>query len=690
MGSSTLKKPIAKKPANAATEDKTGELPIPAKKPQLVPIKSSLDLSIHEETKEESKTKDLPTPTKIKKMLATEIAALENKTFDDPKLKEDIAEIKNKSLKIVEVQTEIQTISKLITEENSKVIPLLEKQIEEGKKNSEVIGNGLQNLDELKNLISQYHQEYKNEIGTLETKKAELSAEVANLQIVADTYQKTKTQYDALSDEYSLLILQKHELEQDMSKLVISGKDEVVSLQSQKVKCEAELAWIKFELNEYIAKKQIKLQEEADLLSKKELLEKNVSELELKHQDISTQYHEKFSIIENFQTQCDRFVQKIEELKIKEAEEKEEYNRLQIQKKNSEQALAFINVELHEFSIKKENMQFEDAELDQKRVTLNKEISLLEKKHYDISSQARTKAESLASIQAECEKYGRMLESLKKQEIFEKSEMTRLTSEKNQCEHQVSLIKLELHEFQLKKEQKINEQTELDKKRGILEQKISSFELKLEDTSKRFREKTDALSITHEEWQSLVLRVEHLKLAEKHLLTETAELKDALSKLKDAASFSEEKRAHYQAAVKESEENYKTKMDLFERDYQYKVSAMEIELKKREEKGMEEVKARIDETEEAIHRFLNRNQDLLADAIGDAVYVKGQYSLVKTESAPHFSVIKEEIKKVIGNYFHQSVHPNYKEKIMHKIFFYWAISSTIIAASSILLWYFKK
>lgn len=655
-----------------ATEDKTGELPIPPKKPHLVPLRA---------VGEEEKTKDLPTPAKIKDMITKANEA------NDEKIQKEITEIKAQNVKL---QTDLQKVSAFLAAENKKIVPLLEKNLEDGKKNSDIYQQKMEELTELKNLISKYQEDYKNDYNNLEIRKAELISEVANLESVSETYHKTKTQYDSLADEYSLLTLQKHELEQEMLKLVIGGKEEVVNLQTQKVKCEAELAWIKFELNEYYSKKATKETEEAGLLEKQAKLTSEIQNLEIKHQEITAQYHEKFTIISNFQEQCDKFTHKIEELKLLEAEEKEDYNRLQIQKKNCEQALAFINIELHEYSIKKETMQFEDADLDQKRVALGKEISILEKKHHEATSAIRSKTETLTMLQSDCEKAGRNLEALKKQEIFEKNEISRLASEKMHCEHQVSLIKLELHEFSLKKEQKLNEEIELDKKRGILEQKISSLELKLDDTSRRLREKTDAFSITHEEWTALCSRIEHLKIQEHNLKSDTSELKDELSKLKDAASFSEEKRAHYQAATKEAEDSYKIKMDLYEKDYQYKVATMELELKKMEENGLAEVKARIDETQEAIHQFLNKNQDLLAEAIGDVVYVKGQYSLVKADTAPHFDEVKNEIKKVIGSYFHQSVHPNYKEKIMQKIYFYWATSASIIAAGSILLWFFKK
>lgn len=708
MGSSSLKKPLAKKPVlGAATEDKTGELPIPVKKPKLVPLNVM---------GEEEKTADLPPPSKIKKMLAgdntpektstslsldsclvetkpepTNIFNLSEKKAEAENTSQNAPkEITDLSSKTAKIQEELQKVSRFLVQENKKIIPILEKTADHSKKSAEILDQNFQELSDLKNLIEKVHGDYKNDFTELETKRAELVAETAQLEIVAETYHKTKTQYDTLSDEYSLLSLQKHELEQEISKLVVGGKDEVVGLQTQKVKCEAELAWIKFELNEYLAKKETKLIEETELLSKHTRLASEVADLELKHQEITVQYQEKFSTISNFQDQCDKYTKKIEDLKVLEAEEKEEYNRLLIQKKNCDQALAFINVELHEFAIKKESMQFEEADLDQRRASLNKEITHQEKKHFEMTSLIKSKAETLTTIQDECEKYGKKLADFKKQEIFEKNEISRLATEKAHCEHQVSLIKLELHEFSLRKEQKLNEEIELDKKRGILEQKISSCEVKHEDAAKRFREKNDALAITHEEWTALSKRVEQLKIAEINLKAQSAELQDKLSELKDATRFSEEKRTYYQTMINEAEESYKTKMELLEKDYRFKQATMELELKKMEEKGMTEVKARIDETQEAIHRFLNKNQDMLAEAIGDTVYVKGQYSLVKPESAPNFDVVKEEIKKVIGSYFHQSVHPNYKEKIMHKIYLAWALSASIIATASIVLWYFKK
>lgn len=244
-----------------------------------------------------------------------------------------------------------------------------------------------------------------------------------------------------------------------------------------------------------------------------------------------------------------------------------------------------------------------------------------------------------------------------------------------------------------------NENEHYSTKISNAKEEVSKLDEKIEELSICFKALSDSVEkfsaenkILTKENQDLSFEYSKLKMLVDPLKSDLELLQRREFELKEKNELLHGKSLELSQLINDCElkqNHFKQEISILEREYELKKQELELEHRLGKEKNISELKAQISETERGLSTFLKHNQSRLAEAISDVIYVKGQYSINKTEEAPKFEILKEEIKSVIDIYFKQVLDPNFKEKYGTKMLFLWAMSSTILAATSMIFYFFK-
>jgi hypothetical protein len=347
--------------------------------------------------------------------------------------------------------------------------------------------------------------------------------------------------------------------------------------------------------------------------------------------------------------------------------ENEVYNKLLIEMSHLKNEYSLLIAQKHESEKELSHLILEGKDrivsLQEQKIKIEEEISLLKITWAEMEQKTLSKRELESSLKNLQDDYNSLNDKFIHLEFAQKEESFKL------LHHQEEIKKLTiiLEDMKQEKEELNNELIILRKIDNELKYATIHSSEKIQETKNGIEEITQ-------------------KYVEKHQLLEREfNLKEDELKLKNLKL---EDDLNHKFTLTEQE--WYSKLSSLDNEYNLKKEKKEAELKTLEEIKLEELKERLADTERGIANFLKRNQDDLAKTISDIVYVKGQYGLIKSESAPSLEDLNTEIHKVIGTYFKQTVAPNFKDKWIQKITYYWAISSSLIAVGSLLAFYFKR
>jgi chromosome segregation ATPase len=538
-----------------------------------LPIKTLKDTSLQKTDKskfqllsdDDIETKDIPAPEKIKEMLAKgeiddevrenvtklsssqeeiekELSEARNKQVSttrktdestrmfnlrEMQAAEEVNELKKKKQKIQkeiqqilalknkQLHTDLQKVARFLVTENQKMAPMLKKSFEDGQKNAQSVEKGLQDIDEFKNIIIKMHEDYKEEASSFK----KLKEDFAEFSQEAKSFTKNQIEKEKTEQDYLAIVDKKHEVEQKLTELMIGAKEEVAVMQSQKIQLEAELSKLKFEIQQYSVQKQEILKEEHGLHVLREELTSEVDHLQEKLKEASADYEQKFNIIHQYKQEYTKHLRQIEELKAEAAQIQDESNRLIVQKRNKEQEVSFIEVEIKEKALRKSTYELEVDELAHQKSSLQKELHIIEKRNTEVVLSLNHATVELKSAEKSCNQYLAKIDDLKHLVQFEENEVSRIVAEKEIATHSASVAKLDLHELELKKQHRFEEEIELNKKRAQLEKSIAQLEAQVKELEVKTKEKTELLQLTVEKYAETSRAVESISDKELKLIS---------------------------------------------------------------------------------------------------------------------------------------------------------------------------
>jgi hypothetical protein len=347
--------------------------------------------------------------------------------------------------------------------------------------------------------------------------------------------------------------------------------------------------------------------------------------------------------------------------------ENEIYNKLHIEVTNLKNEYSLLMAQKHESEKELSHLILEGKDriviLQEQKIKVEEDISLLKISLVEMEQKTINKRELESSLKNLQEHYDELKDQLRNLELAQKEENFKL------FHNQEEIKKLTMILDDMKQEK-----DELNKELIHLRQLDNELKYATLHSTEKIQETKNAIEEITQKY------VEKHQLLEREFNLKEDELKLKNLKLEDDLNHK----------FTLSEQEWNSKICHLDNEYQLKKDKKEAELKTLEEIKLEELKERLADTERGIANFLKRNQDDLAKTISDIVYVKGQYGLIKSETAPSLEQLNTEIHKVIGTYFKETVVPNYKDKWIQKITYYWAISSSLIAVGSLLAFYFKR
>lgn len=593
------------------------------------------------EFNEEDKTKELPPPSKIKKMLAKgeikrevgeTVLKLQNAHKD---LKTEINQAKEElnsgrqnnestvvfnlrqleandkveelekkkveiekeinsmmNLKNSKVHEDLQKVVRFLVSEMKRIAPMLDATIKDGAKNVEVANRSIKELNDIKEIISKVYEEQKQTVEHNFEEKIKLKEEIAELELKHhlieekfkfdhENYQKLTTDINQIRNELSTLLNQKLEIEQELSKIVGSGRDEVFRLQNEKNTLDEIVGKIKVELHEFEIKKKDKDQEEL--------------EYEKKIKPLKDQIHSLYD---------------------------------QVAEKNTK--VNQLNTEI---------------------LKLEKEIAFKEEGFATLKSSEREVERQLHSFRRELE--------LKKDELL---------STETKYNHLLNLISKTEDDY-------IQKSKEFDQKLINVE---SDIKLKVREKEIELKEKLDALQNELDEKQK-----NYAKLIYEH---EDQYRQKTLWFEKELVA----QKSRYSEVLVTAEKSFQEKIESYEREFEQKKFNAEFELRQKEEKVNQELKERIKSTEQGIGLFLDQNKTDLVNDLADVVFVKGQYNLIPRDKVPNFEELKDEMKKVIGAHLHKSALTRNTYLVHRTILYFWAITMSLATLGLLAFQFFKK
>jgi hypothetical protein len=347
--------------------------------------------------------------------------------------------------------------------------------------------------------------------------------------------------------------------------------------------------------------------------------------------------------------------------------ENEIYNKLQLEVSNLKNEYSLLIAQKHESEKELSHLILEGkdriVQLQEQKIKIEEEISLLRLIWADLEQKSIIKKDLEQSLKDLQSAYILLEEKSKNVEILLKEENFKLFHN----QEEVRKLSLIIEEKNLEKDKLFSEINDL----RIIENELKYTTL---HSNEKIEEAKNAIDQMTQKY------VEKHQMLEREFNLKEDELK--LKYLKLEEDFGQKNSL--------SEQEGHAKISNLDHEYKLKKEKLEAELNQLEEIKIKELKQRLAETELGIANFLKRNQDDLAKTISDIVYVKGQYGLIKSENAPTLDQLNNEINKVIGTYFKETVVPNYKDKWIQKITYYWAISSSLVALGSLLAFYFKR
>lgn len=601
---------------------------------------------------EEDKTKELPPPSKIKQMLAKgelkkevgeNVLKLQSahedlkKDLDQAKAQlnqnkqnnestvvfnlrqleangkvEELEDKKNQiekeinnlmNLKNSKVHDDLQKVVRFLVQEMKRIAPLLETTINDGVKNNEATQKNVIELTELKKLIGQLYEDQKKSLDQSFEEKIKLKEEIATLELshhlINDKHKHDSEQYAVISQEYqkvraeySNLLSQKLEIEQELSKLVGFGREEVTKLQSEKINLEEVVSKIKVELHEFDLKKQAKDSQEVEFEKKLKPLKEELHRLYDQVAEVTGQLNNKKSELTYLEKQ---YSQKEEDL----------------------------------FSFKRQ-----EKDLERKIHTLKKELEHVQSE--------------MISTEERYNHFTNLIQQIESDYLSKNKE-----------------LEWKLMQFEKDVSEKIKHQ-EMDVSQALKE-KEDWFKLKISEYEKTIADKEKSCS-------SLVFEYEE-QYRQKTLWFE----KELISQ-----------KNRYTEMLNGVEVNYKTKVEFFEKEFEQLKFNSEYQLKLKEDKVNQELKDRIQSTEQGIGLYLDQNKTDLVNDLADVIFVKGQYNLLPREKAPDFDVIKKEMNAVLGAHLHKSALTRNVYRVHRTLLYAWAISSSLIATGLVIFNFFIK
>jgi hypothetical protein len=347
--------------------------------------------------------------------------------------------------------------------------------------------------------------------------------------------------------------------------------------------------------------------------------------------------------------------------------ENEVYNKLQLEVSNLKNEYSLLMAQKHESEKELSHLILEGkdriVQLQEQKIKIEEDISLLRLTWADLEQKTIIKKDLEQSLKDLQSAYIQLEERSKTLEILQKDENFKLYHNQEEV-RKLSLL------IEEKTQERDKLSTEIHTLR-IIENEVRYTTL---HSNEKIEEAKNAIEQVTQKY------VEKHQLLEREFSVKEDELKIKYLKLEEDLC----------RKLSLTEQDGHARISNLDHEYILKKEKKETELNQLEEIKVKELKQRLAETEIGIANFLKRNQDDLAKTISDIVYVKGQYGLVKSENAPTLEQLNNEINKVIGTYFKETVVPNYKDKWIQKITFFWAISSSLIALGSLLAFYFKR